>query len=130
MRRREINLFSLSFLDAMTCGFGAVVLFYMVINASAGLRSGEMTADLRGEASRLEDEVLDGYNELVEVRNGEGAYEAPARWADPDLDQAAVFLRRALDDPAWRQGLADRATARVASSPSRAQIGASLADVL
>jgi hypothetical protein len=33
-RRRPLTVFSLSFLDAMTCGFGAVVLLYMVINAA------------------------------------------------------------------------------------------------
>jgi len=69
MRRREINVFSLSFLDAMTCGFGAVVLFYMIINAAAGLRSESLTSDLRGEVNLLEEEVLDGYKDLVEVRN-------------------------------------------------------------
>jgi len=69
MRRREINVFSLSFLDAMTCGFGAVVLFYMVINAASGLRSDSLTADLQGEVDLLEEEVLDGYKNLVETRN-------------------------------------------------------------
>ena len=39
MARRRLNVFSLSFLDAMTCGFGAVVLFYMIINASYGRES-------------------------------------------------------------------------------------------
>lgn len=67
--RRRINVFSLSFLDAMTCGFGAVVLFFMIINASFGKESGRMTADLQGEVDRLEKEVLDGYVELVETRN-------------------------------------------------------------
>jgi len=46
-----------------------VVLFYMVINASVGLRAGRMTADLQGEVDRLEDEVLDEYKDLVELRN-------------------------------------------------------------
>lgn len=69
MARRRINVFSLSFLDAMTCGFGAVVLFYMVINASVGLRAGRMTADLQAEVDRLEVEVLEGYKKLVETRN-------------------------------------------------------------
>ncbi len=32
--RRSASVFSLSFLDAMTCGFGAVVLFFMIINAA------------------------------------------------------------------------------------------------
>ena len=68
--------------------------------------------------------------DLVEVDNGEGAYAAPARWADPDLDHAARLLRRAYDEPAWRDELARRAAARVAESPSRATIGASLARIL
>lgn len=69
MARRRISVFSLSFLDAMTCGFGAVVLFFMIINASFGKESGRMTADLHGEVDRLEKEVLDGYVKLVELKN-------------------------------------------------------------
>jgi len=69
MARRRINVFSLSFLDAMTCGFGAVVLFYMIINASVGLRAGSMTSDLQAESDRLEVEVLEGHVNLVELRN-------------------------------------------------------------
>jgi hypothetical protein len=69
MARRRLNVFSLSFLDAMTCGFGAVVLFFMVINASVGLRAGKMTSDLQAEVDRLELEVLEGYKKLVEIRN-------------------------------------------------------------
>ncbi len=33
MARREVNVFNLSFLDVMSCGLGAVILFFMVINA-------------------------------------------------------------------------------------------------
>ena len=69
MARRTVNVFSLSFLDAMTCGFGAVVLFYMVINSSVGLRNQEVTADRQAEVDLLEVEVLEGFKDLVEVRN-------------------------------------------------------------
>ncbi len=68
-RRRTFSVFSLSFLDAMTCGLGAVVLLYMVINASVVDRTADLTAELRGEADRLQDEVLDGHRNLVELRN-------------------------------------------------------------
>jgi hypothetical protein len=68
-RRRRINVLSLSFLDAMTCGFGAVVLFFMIINASYGRHSGRMTGELQGEVDRLEEEVLTGYQNLVEIKN-------------------------------------------------------------
>lgn len=67
---------------------------------------------------------------LIEVRDGEGAYAAPARWADPDLDHAARLLRRAADEPAWRESLARRARERIAESPSREEIGANLARIL
>ncbi len=68
-RRRSLNVFSLSFLDAMTCGFGAVVLLYMVINAATGLRTDRLTGQLKAEADRLDREVLEGHRNLVELRN-------------------------------------------------------------
>lgn len=69
MARRRVNVFGLAFLDAMTCGLGAVVLLYMVINASVGVRAGERTHDYEGEVNRLEAEVLEGQQHLVELRN-------------------------------------------------------------
>ncbi|RLE27147.1 MAG: VWA domain-containing protein [Acidobacteria bacterium] len=69
MARRSVSVFSLSFLDAMTCGLGAVVLLYMVINASVVGRTGDLTATLRAETERLESEVLDGQRNLVELQN-------------------------------------------------------------
>ena len=69
MARRRVNVLSLSFLDAMTCGFGAVVLFFMIINSSYGKQSGKLTGQLQGEVDLLEDEVLEGYQNLVEIRN-------------------------------------------------------------
>jgi len=92
MARRSTNVFSLSFLDAMTCGFGAVVLFFMVINASSGLRADRVNADLNGEVDRLEREVLDGYKDLVEVRNS---------------------VRDVTDDTAEARGLATRLVERI-----------------
>ena len=69
MAHRRVSVLSLSFLDAMTCGFGAVVLFFMIVNASFGRISGRMTGELQGEVDRLEEEVLEGYQNLVEVKN-------------------------------------------------------------
>ncbi len=46
MARRRVNVFSLAFLDAMTCGLGAVILLYMVINAGVGLRTDQLADDL------------------------------------------------------------------------------------
>ncbi len=76
MARRKINVFSLSFLDAMTCGFGAVVLFFMILNATFGKTEGHMTADLHGQVDKLEEEVLEGHRKLVELRNSLRAVES------------------------------------------------------
>jgi von Willebrand factor type A domain len=68
-RRRKFDVFTMSFLDTICCAFGAIVLIYMIINA-AGARSFQRdTHDLRAEVDLLEEEVLEGYKELVVLRN-------------------------------------------------------------
>jgi hypothetical protein len=69
MRARSVTPVGLSFLDAMTCGLGAVILLFMIINAAVRDHSNQVTADLQGEVDRLEREVLEGHRNLVELRN-------------------------------------------------------------
>jgi hypothetical protein len=69
MARRQTTTFSMSFLDVISCGFGAVVLFYTIISAQAGLYRIKENTDLNAEAKQLEQEVLDGYKHLAELRN-------------------------------------------------------------
>ena len=76
MARRRVNVFSLAFLDAMTCGLGAVILLYMVINASVGLRTNRLSHDLDADVERLEREVLEGHKNLVELRNSKRQLES------------------------------------------------------
>lgn len=71
MPRRKVEFFSLSFLDVVCCGFGATILIFTILNAVLGV-GGEyqpVTVDLRGEVNRLEEEVLEGQENLVELRN-------------------------------------------------------------
>ncbi len=67
-RRREFNVFSLAFLDAITCGFGAIILFYMVIVANIDLRHDLIVEEAAGEVDRLELRVLAGRKNLVQAR--------------------------------------------------------------
>jgi Mg-chelatase subunit ChlD len=67
--KRKTQTFSMSFLDVISCGFGAVVLFYTIISAQAGLYRIKESAELSAEAKKLEQEVLDGYKHLAELRN-------------------------------------------------------------
>jgi len=69
MRARSVTPVGLSFLDAMTCGLGAVILLFMIINAAMRDHSVTVTSDLRAEVDRLEREVLEGHRNLVELRN-------------------------------------------------------------
>jgi hypothetical protein len=68
-RRRNFEIFSLSFLDVICCGFGAMILFFMILNANARGKTGHEAGELHGEVERLEVEVLEGYQKLVELRN-------------------------------------------------------------
>ena len=69
MARRKTEVFSLSFLDVIACGFGAVVLFYTILSAQAGHQRQQRNDDLQAEVNKLEEEVLEGYKNLVVLRN-------------------------------------------------------------
>ena len=59
----------MSFLDCMSCGFGAVVLFFMIINAQVKNTTDTDNSELMGETTQLEYEVLEGRKKLVLARN-------------------------------------------------------------
>ena len=69
MARRKTEVFSMSFLDCITCAFGSVVLVYVLVNAQGGLRHIAETHQAHAEVSKLEEQVLEGYQELVVLRN-------------------------------------------------------------
>src|ERR1043165_1111723 len=69
MARRKTEVFSMSFLDCITCAFGSVVLVYTMINAKGGLRKIAETQTQQSEISQLEEQVLEGYQNLVAIRN-------------------------------------------------------------
>lgn len=69
MRQRTTNIFSLAFLDVMSCGFGAIILFFMIINADTVKRKEQVSQDLQGEVEKLEVEITEGRKYLVELKN-------------------------------------------------------------
>ena len=68
-RRREFSIFSLSFLDIMSCGFGATILVFLIIDHSGELRAQEANRELIAEAEFLAREVREGREQLAELRN-------------------------------------------------------------
>jgi hypothetical protein len=69
MARRKTEVFSMSFLDCITCAFGSVVLVYTLINAQGGLRRITEQHVNQAEVDKMEEQVLEGYQRLVVLRN-------------------------------------------------------------
>ena len=68
-KKREFSIFSLSFLDIMCCGFGAVLLIFLVMNHGIDQGSKELEENLKSEVSMLEEDVAEGREGLVRLRN-------------------------------------------------------------
>jgi hypothetical protein len=68
-RKRRFTAFNLSFLDVMSCGFGAVVLVYLIMNHAIETEIRNLNADQMSEVNMLEEDVLDGEEGLVKLRN-------------------------------------------------------------
>ncbi|MCH7744008.1 MAG: VWA domain-containing protein [Proteobacteria bacterium] len=68
-KRREFNVFTLSFLDVMFCGFGSVILIFIIINHSTETTSQEINAQLLAEVKKIELQVENETLNLVELRN-------------------------------------------------------------
>jgi hypothetical protein len=69
MKRKKLNIFSLSFLDIITCGLGAIILLFVLINAKSAAQRDTLTTDLRAEVDRIEKQVLEGKKNLILARN-------------------------------------------------------------
>jgi hypothetical protein len=59
----------MSFLDCMSCGFGAVILFFMIINAQVNETTEQDPTNLMAETRKLEVEILEGRKNLVLAKN-------------------------------------------------------------
>jgi hypothetical protein len=69
MKRRKLTVFSLSFIDCICCGLGAIVLLFVVVNSQNTAQRQRVTEELASETDRREQEVLDGRRHLVQARN-------------------------------------------------------------
>ena len=63
-KRRSFEIFSLSFLDVVSCGFGAIVLLLVIVKISEPLVVEETNADLSEAIARLASEQKTLFSEL------------------------------------------------------------------
>lgn len=118
--RRRFNVFSLAFLDVMSCGFGAVVLIFLVINHRIDDDTREVDRDLLAESRKLDFLVAAGEEGLAELR--ERLEEARKRVAEARRRLAAT-----TEDAARRKRDANELEARTIAE--RESIEALKADV-
>ena len=95
-KRRAFEVFTLSFLDCICCGFGAVVLFYTIVQAQKGAQDILSLDRLTGEVSKLEEEVKQGTLHLVQLRN-------TLEKTDTDASAAAARAARVAAELKQRQ---------------------------
>jgi vacuolar-type H+-ATPase subunit I/STV1 len=68
-KKRSFTTFNLSFLDIMSCGFGAVVLVFLIIDHSIEVQSRDLNRDLLSEVNMLEEDIRVGKENMVVLRN-------------------------------------------------------------
>jgi len=92
-KRRSMEIFSMSFLDCMSCGFGAVILFFMIINSHVNATTENDNSELMAETNRLEIEVLEGRKNLALARNTKQKLEVEKEDADNKIAQIIALIQ-------------------------------------
>lgn len=67
-RRREFEIFTMSFLDAICCGFGSMILLFIVTRVGEPMRLEESKTDLHGVIAQYEQELNDILGETDKIR--------------------------------------------------------------
>lgn len=68
-RKRGVSTFNLSFLDIMSCGFGAVILVFLIIKHETDTQVETKNQEELAEVRLLEEEIKIGEENLVMARN-------------------------------------------------------------
>lgn len=95
-RRRRFNVFSLAFLDVMSCGFGAVVLIFLIINHDTEAEQEVVNDDLLSEIRMLDYQVQQGEKELFELLESLDSVEARLDESDEDLNSTKVTVEKEI----------------------------------
>ena len=82
----------MSFLDCMSCGFGAVILFFMIINAQVR-ETTEQPSELMAETKKIELEILEGRKNLVLAKNTITKLETEKDTAEGQIAQIIALIQ-------------------------------------
>ena len=98
VQRRRMNVFSLSFLDVMSCGFGAVVLIFLIINHDTQEDQEVVNSDLLAEIRMLDYQVQQGEKDLFELIESLDDVKARIDDSDQRLSTTEVTVVQQLAD--------------------------------
>ncbi len=85
--RRSFSAFSLSFLDIMSCGFGAVVLLFLIIKHHADVKDVMPKYDLNLEIELLEQDIGNARQKIVHATNQAASLDAELASKQSDAER-------------------------------------------
>jgi hypothetical protein len=97
-KRRPFEVFSMSFLDCMSCGFGAVILLFMIINAQVRESTEEDPTELMAETKRLEVEILEGRKNMVLAKNTIETLEEEKQTAEGKIAEIIALIKELREE--------------------------------
>jgi predicted nucleic acid-binding Zn-ribbon protein len=115
----------MSFLDCMSCGFGAVILFFMIINAQVKEITDDDPSELMAETKRLEVEILEGRKNLVLAKNTIETLDEEKQTAEGKIAEIIALIKELREELACLRSRRKRKTRARESANSRARATAS-----
>ena len=93
-RRRQFEIFSMSFLDAICCGFGAIILLFIVSRRTEPARLEQSERDLAGVIAQYQLELNDIMGETEIVRRNEATAATDLRTDRERIDEMQAQLEQ------------------------------------
>ena len=92
-KKRGFSTFSLAFLDIMSCGFGAVILVFLIVRHDIDTLTVRKDTAFMAEVNLLEEEIVEGSENLVAIKN-------TLSLLNQDIIETNGLARRINDDTA------------------------------
>jgi hypothetical protein len=96
--RRQLNVFSLSFLDVMSCGFGAVVLIFLIINHATQEEGERLNQDRLSEVRMLDYQVQQGEKQMFQLLERMDTLDQRLDESDRQLASTRTAIERRRED--------------------------------
>ncbi|MHC4415629.1 MAG: VWA domain-containing protein [Planctomycetota bacterium] len=96
-RRRDLDVFSLSILDCICCGFGAIILLFVLSKASEPLLLEQVSEDLSGVVANLQEQ-------LHEIRGETAVFNRRLRGKREQISEVTEKIARLQGDLSTLQG--------------------------